>query len=217
MRPGPAVGEAAGAMLDRRTHTAPPTPRAGDGLPSPRLAVLPYAVILAGAIVAGAAGAIPREWAIAIAASALTAGAAVGVWSWMRGLTLCDRADRYIATGNGEPPAEAILEERRAMLVGDEDRRDMARALRRLIETAREPAQSIVRVPVDHRAVLADAQLIERLAGRIERPGTRVPARGMALVHVLLTDAASPVYGDTDTGEGGLHRALVRIELELGA
>jgi len=204
-------------MLDRRTHTASPAPPAGGGLPRPRLAVLPYAAILAGALAAGVTGAIPREWMFALGGSALAAGTAVGIWSWMRELTLCDRADRYIATGDGEPPAAEILEERRAMLVGDEDRGDMARALRKLIVSAREPARSIVRIPVDHRAVLADARLIEGLAERIERPGTRVPARGMALVHVLLTDAASPIYGDTDTGEGALHRALVRIELELGA
>jgi hypothetical protein len=204
-------------MLVRRTHTASPAPPAGAGLPRPRLEVLPYAAILGCATVAGAAGAITVEWAVAVAASASVAGTAAGLWSWMRGRILCDRADRYIATGDGEPPAAAILEERRTMLVGGEGRGDTARALRKLIVSAREPARSILRIPVDDRAVLADARLIEGLAERIERPGTRVPARGMALVRVLLTDAASPIYGDTDAGEGGLHRALVRIELELGA
>jgi hypothetical protein len=204
-------------MLDRRSPTALPAPPAGGGLPRPRLAVLPYTAILAGALIAGAAGAIPREWMLALAGSALAVGVAAGMWSWIQRLALCDRADHYIASGDGRPPSAEVLEERRATLVGDHDRRDMARSLRRLIESAREPVRSIVRIPVDRPAVLADAELIEDLAERIERPGTQVPARGMALVHLLVTDAASPIYGDTDAGEGGLHRALVRIELELGA
>jgi hypothetical protein len=204
-------------MLDRRTHTASPAPRAGGGLPRIPLAVLPYAAILAAACAARAAGAIPREWMLALAGSALAAGAGAGVWTWVQRVSLCDRADRFIATGDGEPPPQAVLDERRATLVADHDRRDMARSLRNLIDSAREPGRTLVRVPVDRPGVLADADLIEELAERIERPGTRVPARGMALVHVLLTDAASPIYGDADAGEGGLHRALVRIELELGA
>jgi hypothetical protein len=180
------------------------------------LAVLPYAAILVGVCVAGLAGAIPRQWLLALAGSAVAAGAGAGIWSWVRRLVLCDQADQYIATGSGSRPAQAVLDARRAILVGDRDRSDMARSLRRLIESAREPATSIVRVPIDRRAVLADAQLIESLADRIERPGTQVPARGMALLHVLVTDAASPIYADAATGEAGLHRALVRIELELG-
>lgn len=217
MRRRPRARDALGAMLDRRSQTVLPASPAGEGLPRPRLAVLPYAAILVVSLAAGADGAIPRQWALALAGSALVAGATAGIWSWARRLTLCDRADHYIATGDGAPPSEAVLDERRAMLVCDDDRRDMAQSLRQLIETAREPARSMIRVPVDRRAVLDDADLIEQLAERIERPGAQVPVRGMALVHVLVTDAASPVYGDTGAGEGGLHRALVRIDLELGA
>ncbi len=177
--------------------------------------MLPYAAILAVACALAPARVVPERWILAVAGSVLVAGAVAGTWSWMHRIMLCDVADRFIALGIGATPSPAVVAERRALLVSAADRRAMGRSLRGLVESARSPSRVLVRVPVDRGAILADAAMIAQVAERLERMDDPVSPRAAALVHMLVTDAASPVYGDVDPEGGELHRRLAEIACAL--
>jgi hypothetical protein len=184
-------------------------------MPSPVRSLGPYAVLAAAAPLMFAGGAIPRESAVALAAAALLAGAGASVWGWMQRVMLCDRADRWIATGAGTPPPDAVVTQRREELASARERRMLATSLRRLVAAAGAPPRVSGRVPADRRAVAAQAALIERLAAHLADVSTPVEARSVARVHMLVADAGSPLYRYGQPGRDDLHRHLTRILFEI--
>lgn len=186
-----------------------------DALPSPLRSAAPYAVILAAAPVMAAGRAITWRWALAMATAALVAAAGAGAWGWMRRVMVCDLADRWIATGAGAPPADAVVTQRRAQLSSTREQRMLATSLRRLVAAAQEPARVSARVPTDRRAVRAEAAAIERLAAHLADVNTPVEARSVALVHLLVSDAGSPLYRNGQPGGEDLHRRLTQVLFEI--
>ncbi len=128
---------------------------------------------------------------------------------------MCDRADRFIATGAGQAPSDAVLGERRAELVGKRQRRMLAATVRRIVESAQMPPLRSARVPIDRRAVCAEAPRLTQLAATLADTDVPVSARGVARTYVLVTDARSPVYRHSRDGAAELHRQLIQTLFEL--
>lgn len=202
-------------MISHRSDAERHAPAAAGELPSPLRSAGPYAVILVAMPLMAAGDAIPRPWAAALAAASVLAGAASSLWSWLQRVTLCDQADRWIATGAGVPPPDAVVKHRREELSSARERRMLARSLRRLVAAAEAPPKVSVRVPTDRRSVTAEAALFERMAARLADVSAPVDVRAVARVHLLVTDAGSPLYRYRSTGGDDLHRRLTQIVFEL--
>jgi hypothetical protein len=202
-------------MIQHRSKATCPASLDAGALPSPLRCTVPYAAILTAAPLMAAGGAITRPWAVALAGAAVLAGGGASVWGWMQRVMLCDRADRWIATGAGAPPPEAVVRQRREELTGARERRMLATSLRRLVAAAQAPPSVSARVPTDRRTVTAEAALIERLAACLADVNTPVEARSVALVHVLVSDAGSPLYRDGQPARDDLHRRLTQVLFEL--
>ena len=79
-------------MSNHHSKIARWAPADAAELPSPLRSASPYAVMLAATPPMAAGGAITRQWAVALAAASVLAGAGAGVWSWMQRVMLCDLA-----------------------------------------------------------------------------------------------------------------------------
>ena len=90
----------------------------------------------------------------------------------------------------------------------------LATSLRRLVAAAQAPPSVSARVPTDRRTVTAEAALIERLAASLADVNTPVEARSVALVHILVSDAGSPLYRDGQPAGDDLHRRLTQVLFE---
>jgi hypothetical protein len=202
-------------MIQPRSKAAHRAPADAGALPSPLRSAAPYAVILAATPLMAAGGAFTREWAWALAAAAALAGAGAGVWGWMQRVMLCDLVDRWIATGAGAPPPDAVVTQRREELGSERERRMLATSLRRLVAAAQAPPSVSARVPADRRMVTAEAALIERLAAHLADVNTPVEARSVALVHMLVSDVGSPLYRHGQPGGDDLHRRLTQVLFEI--
>jgi hypothetical protein len=109
------------------------------------------------------------------------------------------RLDLALAYG-ASPDGSAALSQHAHSLIGMRTRGTLARSLSRAMANARSrvgPYHSAV--PVCRPGILRCWGLLEDLRGRLLEPGP-VDARGMALVRLLLTDGASPLYGALDDG-----------------
>jgi hypothetical protein len=202
-------------MNENHTHAARSVPSRDEGLPRPAFAIALYAVLLAAAGVFGASDVITQRWAAALAAASVLAASGAALRAWVTRVHLCDRADRFIATGAGVPPAAAVVIERRTQLVSRRERTTLAISLRRIVGDAQAPPQMSARIPTDRRAVRAEAALIERLAARVADVDTPVAARGVALAHLLVTDPGSPIFRSGRPGRDDLHRHVTQIVFEL--
>jgi hypothetical protein len=77
----------------------------------------------------------------------------------------------------------------------------LARGLQRALDEARSPQRaSRSRVPVCKAEVAAAADQLDELAKRLRSPSL-LACRGLASVHLLLTDGRSPLYLRGTTGE----------------
>jgi hypothetical protein len=202
-------------MKDHHTRVARSAPAGAEGLPRPALAIAPYAVLLATAAVFGASHVITQRWAAALAAASVLAAGGAAVRAWLQRVQLCERADRFIATDTGAPPAAAVLAARRAELLSTRERRTLATSLRRLVGDALAPPKMSARIPTDRGAVRAEAAQIERLAARLADVDTPVAPRSVANVHLLITDPGSPIFRSGRPGGDDLHRCLMQILFEL--
>jgi hypothetical protein len=202
-------------MIQHRSKAARPASEDAGTLPSPLRSTVPYATILAAAPLMAAGGAMTRDWAVALAAAAALAGAGASLWGWMQRVMLCDLADRWIAGGAGAPPPDAVVRRRRQELTSPRERRMLATSLRRLVAAAQAPPRVSGRVPTDRRTVTAEAALIERLAAHLADVNTPVEARSTARVHMLVSDAGSPLYRYGRPGREDLHRRLTQVLFEI--
>jgi hypothetical protein len=127
-------------------------------------------------------------------------------WDRIRARFLAARLDRELARG-ARPETNADLAARAVRLTSMRSRRELARSLQRILAAglpaggrgrsmaadppARVASQSYV--PIRRDRVSRSASELEELAAHLVQPGP-VPARGVALVHQLLTDGGGPLY-----------------------
>jgi hypothetical protein len=101
--------------------------------------------------------------------------------------------DARLASGS-RPESRWLLAVRAAQLVEPRHRALLADAWDRVLLQARGAGRRApAAVPVQRGRVLAAAEQIADLVAALRRPGP-MPARGVALADVLLTDGAGPVY-----------------------
>jgi hypothetical protein len=115
------------------------------------------------------------------------------------------RLDERLA-GGASPDASVALSLRARSLIGMRLRRDLARTLQRVLcdaQCADHRYHSVV--PVCRAGVVRCRIMIEELAAQLTQPGP-VDARGVAMLRLLLTNGASPLYSRFD--DGGLDRSL---------
>jgi hypothetical protein len=91
---------------------------------------------------------------------------------------------------NAAVPAGSALACHAARITGFDEREHLARSLRTTLQPATGPTYA---VPVDRRAVVANAELIEQVTLRLHAPSP-VRARGMARLRLLLSDGRGPLY-----------------------
>ncbi len=105
-----------------------------------------------------------------------------------------DAIDDALAHGTA-PDANAATSLRAAALTSDRSRRELADGLERVVAEASHPTPaSLMRVPLNRRAVLDASSEIEELRHRLLEPGM-VSARGVAQARVLLTAGRGPLRG----------------------
>jgi hypothetical protein len=137
---------------------------------------------------------------------------------WHRLLASCQagRLDRELAEG-ASPEASAALAARAVRLTSTEFRRDLAASLRRIVMATGEPtpvrsapfaaAKSPdparpPRVPLCRARISRSARALAELAGRLAEPGP-VPARGVAMVTLLLSEGTGPLYREASGDDLG--------------
>ena len=115
-------------------------------------------------------------------------------WERVVARVRADQLDRELARG-ASPEASAPLAIRAQALVRPATRRFLARTLLDLLAEATHPAQrlALARIPPQRHRVLHAADAIQALVGHLLAPGP-VPARGVALVMLLLTDGSGPLF-----------------------
>jgi hypothetical protein len=114
------------------------------------------------------------------------------------------RLDEQLARG-AAPEAGASLTLRTQILGDPRTRRALARSLRRVLDDARRGRRpGRARIPTMRAEVLAAAPELERIAELLAGPGL-LGASGLAQVHLLLANGASPLYLRRVTN--GLQRA----------
>lgn len=104
------------------------------------------------------------------------------------------RLDRALAAG-ASPDSGLLLSLRAEALISMDNRRRLARLLRRVVTDAGRPMHPLGALPLACRGILRHRDLIDAVAGALERPGP-VDLRGLAAVEVLLRDGAGPLYND---------------------
>lgn len=108
--------------------------------------------------------------------------------------------DAQLARGVA-PEAGAALALRAHDLGEPRFRLALARGVQRVLDDARSPHRpSRSRVPVAKAEVMAAADQLDELAKRLRSPGL-LASRGLASVHLLLTDGGSPLYLHGTTGK----------------
>jgi len=112
----------------------------------------------------------------------------------VKAAVLADRLDRMLAEGI-EPESDVLLAIRAERLVAIRTRHDLARTIGRLVRAATEPEHPLSRA--SSMAVLSRVREVqpelEDLIDRLLAP-VPVPARGMALVRLLLRDGTGPLF-----------------------
>jgi hypothetical protein len=123
------------------------------------------------------------------------------------------RLDVQLARGVA-PETDAALA-LRAHALGEPGMRNvLARGVQRVLDEARSPQRpSLARIPVRKAEVLASADELEQLAARLRGPGL-LAARGLATVHLLLSDGGGPLYlrGAGEELRAAISRAVESLE-----
>ena len=135
-------------------------------------------------------------------------------WDRLLARWRASRLDRDLARG-ASPDATVPLALRAQLLVRGPARRDLARSASRVLAAATQPpAAGRLPVPVRRDQVRDCSAEFTELIGRLLAAGP-VPAQGVAMARILLTDASGPLY---HRASGGELRASVRDAADaLGA
>jgi hypothetical protein len=136
--------------------------------------------------------------------SASRATSVVGVRRWylrMRLLAAWRGAelDRQLAAGV-EPQSSLLLALRARKLISDRSRRRVARGLVRAYRNAQQATPCFTAAVRPNARELLPAQgLLAAIDRRLRSPAP-IRAEGIAIIEVLLTDGASPLYQDVESG-----------------
>jgi len=118
---------------------------------------------------------------------------------------LGSRLDRALIAG-ADPASSPWLAARAARLTTQATRAELADGLELLLARAQRPPSRQALV-TQHASILANADLMRELASTLRGPAP-LYARGVAMIHRLLTDGTGPVYARS--GGGALERELRR-------
>jgi hypothetical protein len=103
--------------------------------------------------------------------------------------------DRALA--EGAKPSESVeLSLRAGQLVGERQRKQVARSIQRLLDLAGQDRRifvGITRLPVDRERIEANRSQLERIAETLLGPRSVSP-RGVAMARRLFTDFRGPIY-----------------------
>jgi hypothetical protein len=105
------------------------------------------------------------------------------------------RLDRALIAG-ADPADSPLLAARAAQLTTRAARAELADGLELLLARAQRPPSRRALV-VRHASILANAELVRELADTLRGPAP-LYARGLAMIHSLLTDGTGPVYASRD-------------------
>jgi hypothetical protein len=124
------------------------------------------------------------------------------------------RLDRALAQGTPPEASGALLLRARA-LVAPRTRRDLGRALERILAEPAPAALIRVRVPVRRREVTRARDDLRLLAQRLAGPAP-VDVRGVAQVRVLLSDGSGPLFWRRSADElsGRVREAIQALDLQ---
>jgi hypothetical protein len=111
-------------------------------------------------------------------------------WHRLAACLLASSLDRRLAAGEA-PERRRLLALRAQTLSRPETRRTLARSWERLLAGPVRPTRA--RVPLRRRALTAVMSDVERMLEVLEDEAP-TPARGVAMVSVLLRDGAGPLY-----------------------
>ena len=123
------------------------------------------------------------------------------------------RLDRELAAGVSPRTSEALaLRARR--ITRRRSRASVARGLARALSSAIDTGAGFTAaVPPNRREVLAARTIIDTLERRLRAPEA-LTARGMAMLHELLTEPASPLYRPDEPGALGSRLRAAAAALE---
>jgi hypothetical protein len=123
---------------------------------------------------------------------------------------LATRLDSALIAG-ADPASSPLLSARAATLTSRCTRAELADGLDLILASAQQPPSSH-RVRPRHSSVLANAPLLRELALTLRGPEP-LYARGIAMVHQLLTDGSGPMYTSRDGSalERELRRARAAV------
>jgi hypothetical protein len=112
--------------------------------------------------------------------------------TWIRSRVNASELDRELASGV-PPEADPVLELRAAVLTRPSVAMQLGQRLRRIVREAHQPAGPSVPIRGCRERVLAAEDELRLLASRLQ--SARTPSvRGIAKVHVLVTDGCGPLY-----------------------
>lgn len=189
--------------------------RAGLGGARPTLTpALPYLLPLAAAIAASAAGLESVPVLAAVAASALVCALVRAVVERTRIELARERADEWIVSRTGRPPADAVLLARIEELTGARLRGDLARAFRRIAADALSSGRALTPSQHNRRALAPLVAELRLLADRLADAESPVTPRGVALAYRLVTAGGGPLYNPRRADElpAGLRATLAALD-----
>jgi hypothetical protein len=125
--------------------------------------------------------------------------------------------DRQLATAT-TPETSPLLAVRATAIVRPATRNEFARSLQRALRRAAAPGphRPVALCASARRNLLNAADDLRRLIDRLRSP-CPVSAQGMAMVHILLTDGAGPLYYPADANElpASVHEAIKALDAPL--
>lgn len=130
--------------------------------------------------------------------------------------TLGASLDRQLAAGRA-PESSPLLAARAQRIVAIRSRRQLARNWENLLRAARRALGSYYpALPISSDQIIAAEPAVRELVRRMTAP-LPVPARGVAMAGVLLTDALGPVYSrrSPDTLAAALEAAIAQLDPAL--
>jgi hypothetical protein len=118
------------------------------------------------------------------------------------------KLDKSLASG-ADPNTDSLRRERARQLVGEKTRHEVAAHVERLLVEADSPPRGLFtpRVPIARAAIRDSRWNLETIVERLKAPAYISP-QGVAMISLLLSDGAGPLYGNNPAHSQELHRAL---------
>jgi len=117
------------------------------------------------------------------------------------------KLDKELAYG-ADPNVNSVRYERARELVGEQSRRRIAASLEKLLtEADSAPRAFSSRVPIARAAIRDSRVSLDMVVERLKAPAY-ISAQGVAMISLLLSDGAGPLYGNDPAHSGKLRRAL---------